>query len=115
MAQVEDEHDASRKKAARKPVNIDLNLIRIMYTGCRRVGAAQELDEGPGETEGVSPGAISRPVDSGIMKWPTSAVCSGPPLGQSELLVWTERGLRTGAGVGLESQGGALRADSPGV
>lgn len=53
--------------------------------------------------------------DSGIMKWPTSAVYSGPPLGQSELLVWTERELRTGAGVGLESQGGALRADSPGV
>jgi hypothetical protein len=23
--------------------------------------------------------------DSGIMKWPTSAVCSGPPFGQSEL------------------------------
>jgi hypothetical protein len=54
-------------------------------------------------------------VDSGIMKWPTSAVCFGPPLGQSELLVCTERELRTGAGVGLESQGGALRADSPGV
>ena len=54
-------------------------------------------------------------VDSGIMKWPTSAVCFGPPLGQSELLVWTERELRTGAGVGLESQGGALRTDSPGV
>ena len=53
--------------------------------------------------------------DSGIMKWPTSAVCFGPPLGQSELLVCTERELRTGAGVGLENQGGALRADSPGV
>jgi hypothetical protein len=49
------------------------------------------------------------------MKWPTSAVCFGPPLGQSELLVLTERELRTGAGVGLENQGGALRADSPGV
>jgi hypothetical protein len=55
------------------------------------------------------------PNDSGIMKWPTSAVCFGPPLGPSELLVWTERELRTGAGVGLENQGGALRADSPGV
>jgi hypothetical protein len=53
--------------------------------------------------------------DSGIMKWPTSAVCFGPPIGQSELLVCTERELRTGAGVGLEKQGGALRADSPGV
>ena len=53
--------------------------------------------------------------DSGIMKWPTSAVCFGPPLGQSELLVFTERELRTGAGVGLENQGGALRTDSPGV
>ncbi len=50
--------------------------------------------------------------DSGIMKWPTSAVCFGPALGPSELLVWTERELRTGAGVELESQGGALRADS---
>lgn len=42
------------------------------------------------------------------MKWPTLAVCFGPPPGQNELLVWTERELRTGAGVGLESQGGAL-------
>jgi len=56
-----------------------------------------------------------KPADSGIMKWPTSAVCFGPPCGQSELLVCTERELRTGAGVGLENQGGALRADSPGV
>jgi len=53
--------------------------------------------------------------DSGILKWPTSAVCSGPPVGQSELLVCTERELRTGAGVGLESQSGTIRADSPGV
>ena len=30
------------------------------------------------------------------MKWPTSAVCFGPPLGQSELLVWTERELGRG-------------------
>ena len=58
---------------------------------------------------------VPRSHDSGIMKWPTSAVCFGPPLGPSELLVLTERELRTGAGVGLENQGGALRADSPGV
>jgi hypothetical protein len=48
------------------------------------------------------------PCDSGIMKWPTSAVCFGPPLGQNELLVWTERLIGLEAGVGLESQGGAL-------
>jgi len=72
-----------------------------------------ETDHRQALLEGRTP--LRRFVDSGIMKWPTSAVCFGPPLGQSELLVWTERELGTGAGVGLENQGGALRADSPGV
>ena len=31
-------------------------------------------------------GLFEAAVDSGIMKWPTSAVCFGPPLGPSELL-----------------------------
>ncbi len=53
--------------------------------------------------------------DFGILKWPTSAVCLAHPLDRANSLVWTERELRTGAGVGLESQGGAIRADSPGV
>ena len=69
----------------------------------------------PGNVVFASLLAIAGLFDSGIMKWPTSAVCFGPPLGQSELLVFTERELRTGAGVGLENQGGALRADSSGV
>jgi hypothetical protein len=55
------------------------------------------------------------PSDFGILKWPTSAVCFGPPLGPNEPLVWTEHLLCLEAGVGLESQGGAIRADSPGV
>ena len=59
--------------------------------------------------------ALSTFLDSGIMKWPTSAVCFGPPVGPNEPLVWTEHLLGLEAGVGLESQGGAIRADSPGV
>ena len=41
----------------------------------------------------------NRNDDSGIMKWPTLAVCFGPPPGPSELLVWTERELGLEAGV----------------
>ena len=62
----------------------------------------------------VVSGAMA-PRDFGIMKWPTSAVCSGPPSGQRGLLVWTERELGLEAGVGLEMQGGAIRADTSGV
>ena len=84
------------------------NLIRICVA---------DSAENAGISQRSLEGAIFRDKggDSGIMKWPTSAVCFGPPCGQSELLVCTERELRTGAGVGLENQGGALRADSPGV
>lgn len=91
-------------------IDSDLNtgLINADQARQRREQVAREA-----EFCGSMDGAAR--FDSGIMKWPTSAVCFGPPLGQSELLVWTERELRTGAGVGLESQGGALRTDTPRV
>ena len=47
----------------------------------------RKLLRAPGNTK--RPPLLKECIDFGIMKWPTSAVYSGPPPGQSELLVWT--------------------------
>jgi hypothetical protein len=93
----------------------DLKALRASKSRLREILEAQFAGGGVAEIFEESSPRKESIADSGIMKWPTSAVCFGPPLGQSELLVFTERELRTGAGVGLENQGGALRTDSPGV
>src|SRR5450756_1200511 len=51
-------------------------------------------------------------VDFGILKWSTSAVCFGPPWAQQTSTLDLSVSLDLEAGVGLESQGGAIRADS---
>jgi hypothetical protein len=56
-----------------------------------------------------------KPVDFGILKWSTSAVCFGPPWAQQTSTLYLSVSLGLEAGVGLESQGGAIRADSVGV
>ena len=53
--------------------------------------------------------------DFGILKWSTSAVCFGPPTAQQTSTLDLSVSLSLEAGVGLESQGGAIRADSVGV
>src|ERR1039458_4222041 len=53
--------------------------------------------------------------DFGILKWSTSAVCFGPPWAQQTSTLYLSVSLGLEAGVGLESQGGAIRADSVGV
>jgi hypothetical protein len=60
-----------------------------------------------------SSGACSN--DFGILKWSTSAVCFGPPWAQQTSTLYLSVSLYLEAGVGLESQGGAIRADSSGV
>ena len=75
----------------------------------------------------VAPGSNSQSVtescvmthsetdDFGILKWSTSAVCFGPPWAQQTSTLDLSVSLDLEAGVGLESQGGAIRADSVGV
>jgi hypothetical protein len=53
--------------------------------------------------------------DFGILKWSTSAVCFGPPWAQQTSTLDLSVSLDLEAGVGLESQGGAIRADSVGI
>jgi hypothetical protein len=53
--------------------------------------------------------------DFGILKWSTWAVCFGPPWAQQTSTLDLSVSLDLEAGVGLESQGGAIRADSVGV
>ena len=54
-------------------------------------------------------------VDFGILKWSTSAVCFGPPWAQQTSTLYLSVSLGLEGGVGLESQGGAIRADSVGI
>src|ERR1019366_10033673 len=54
-------------------------------------------------------------ADFGILKWSTSAVCFGPPWAQQTSTLDLSVSLDLEAGVGLESQGGAIRADSVGI
>src|ERR1019366_6108283 len=54
-------------------------------------------------------------IDFGILKWSTSAVCFGPPWAQQTSTLDLSVSLDLEAGVGLESQGGAIRADSVGI
>ena len=53
--------------------------------------------------------------DFGILTWSTSAVCFGPPWAQQTSTLDLSVSLDSEAGVGLESQGGTIRADSVGV
>jgi hypothetical protein len=53
--------------------------------------------------------------DFGILKWSTSAVCFGPPTAQQTFTLDLSVSLSLEAGVGLESQGGVIRADSSGI
>src|ERR1022692_4151212 len=53
--------------------------------------------------------------DFGILKWSTSAVCFGPPAAQQTSTLDLSVSLSLEAGVGLESQGGVIRADSSGI
>ena len=53
--------------------------------------------------------------DFGILKWSTSAVCFGPPWAQQTSTLDLSVSLSLEAGVGLESQGGVIRADSSGI
>jgi hypothetical protein len=54
-------------------------------------------------------------TDFGILKWSTSAVCFGPPWAQQTSTLDLSMSLGLEARVGLENQGGAIRADSAGV
>src|ERR1035437_970118 len=63
----------------------------------------------PVKTNGESTG------DFGILTWSTSAVCFGPPWAQQTSTLDLSVSLDLEAGVGLESQGGAIRADSVGI
>jgi hypothetical protein len=58
---------------------------------------------------------VIRGFDFGILKWSTSAVCFGPPTAQQTSTLDLSVSLGLEAGVGLENQGGAIRADSVGV
>jgi hypothetical protein len=53
--------------------------------------------------------------DFGILKWPTSAVCFGPPWVERTSSLDLSEELGSGGEVGLESQGGTVRADPTGV
>jgi hypothetical protein len=52
--------------------------------------------------------------DSGTLTWPSTAVYVGPPLGSADSTLFLSD-LRGGGRVGLESQGGVIRADTSGV
>jgi hypothetical protein len=58
---------------------------------------------------------IKSASDFGILTWSTSAVCFGPPWAQQTSTLDLSVSLDSEAGVGLESQGGTIRADSVGV
>ena len=47
-------------------------------------------------------------IDFGILKWPTSAVCFGPPRVKRTSSLDLSDELGSGGGVGLESQGGVI-------
>jgi rubrerythrin len=50
--------------------------------------------------------------NSGVLKWPTSAISPGPSSVQKRFLIWTECELAMLREVGLENHGGPVRADS---
>ena len=51
---------------------------------------------------------LTEPIDFGILKWPTSAVCFGPPRVKRTSSLDLSDELGSGGGVGLESQGGVI-------
>jgi hypothetical protein len=57
------------------------------------------------------PGVVLLVGGFGILKWPTSAVCFGPPWAKRTSNLDLSDELGSGGGVGLESQGGVIRAD----
>lgn len=80
---------------------LDLDIVASSDTESK----PQEMDV-PRESDGT---------DFGILTWSTSAVCFGPPWAQQTSTLDLSVSLDSEAGVGLESQGGTIRADSVGV
>jgi hypothetical protein len=86
------------------PANLDSSdRKQSRIDGVRKDAAHQTAD------------VIERAPDFGILKWSTSAVCFGPPWAQQTSTLDLSVSLDLEAGVGLESQGGAIRADSVGI
>ena len=63
----------------------DLGMEAIYEFDVRDMPVTVAVDSKGTSIHQTGPAEWQQRIDSGILKWPTSAVCSGPPLGQSKL------------------------------
>jgi fumarate hydratase class I len=63
----------------------DLGMEAIYEFDVRDMPVTVAVDSKGTSVHQTGPAEWQQRIDSGILKWPTSAVCSGPPLGQSKL------------------------------
>src|ERR1019366_4954976 len=109
----------SRLKATRTPTILPMkptsrNAMRITC-GTRSEAPVFFAISGMNNVVSVRHARPKSPADFGILTWSTSAVCFGPPWAQQTSTLDLSVSLDSEAGVGLESQGGTIRADSVGV
>ena len=98
--------DAADKKPSAKPA------IKVLAAGSAVAKAAGTILTGgefaAGRKRAAHGGDALDVTDFGILKWPTSAVCFGPPWAKRTSSLDLSDELGSGGGVGLESQGGVF-------